>query len=140
MCCLQRPLDDKAQLRVLVEAQAVLGLLAFCETGDVDLIASEALVFEADASSDAVRRDFAVQTISKATQFIQTDAPLKAQAQKFMESGIKPLDALHLASAIRAQADYFCTCDDRFLRKARSLNTVPTQIVSPLELVAEIEQ
>ena len=27
MCSLQRPLDDKSQLRVLVEAQAVLGLL-----------------------------------------------------------------------------------------------------------------
>lgn len=73
MCSLQRPLDDKSQLRVLVEAQAILGVLALCESGKVDLITSEALVFENGANPDAVRRDFTAQTLSKATQFVQTD-------------------------------------------------------------------
>ena len=107
MCSLQRPLDDKTQLRVLVEAQAVLGVLALCESGVVDLIASDALVFETDANPDAVRRDFVAQAIAKATQFIKTDVQLKARAQMFVDAGIKPLDALHLASAIQAQADSF---------------------------------
>ena len=139
MCSLQRPLDDKSQLRVLVEAQAVLGLLALCESGQCDLIASDALVFETDANPDAVRRVFVGQAIAQATQFIKTDDQLKVRAQTFVDAGIKPLDALHLASAIQAQADYFCTCDDRLLRKASNLNTMPTQVVSPLELVSEIE-
>src|SRR5437773_2226990 len=125
MCSLQRPLDDKAQLRVLVEAQAILGVLALCEPGKADLIASDALVFESDANPDTVRRDFAVQALAKASQFVKTDDELKARAQTFIAAGIKPLDALHLASAIAAQANFFCTCDDRFLKKARSLNTAP---------------
>jgi predicted nucleic acid-binding protein len=29
--------------------------------------------------------------------------------------------ALHLACAEAAGADYFCTCDDRFLKKAQTL-------------------
>ena len=29
-CSLQRPLDNKTQLRVMVESEAVLGLLALC--------------------------------------------------------------------------------------------------------------
>jgi predicted nucleic acid-binding protein len=139
MCSLQRPLDDKSQLRVLVEAQAVLGVLALCESGKADLIASDALVFENDANPDAVRRDFATQAIAKATQFVTTDDSLKARAQTFIDDGIKPLDALHLASAVEAQADYFCTCDDRLAKRARSLNVAPTQIVSPLELVSELQ-
>jgi len=139
MCSLQRPLDDKTQLRVLVEAQAVLGVLALCESGQAELIASEALVFENDANPDAVRRDFAGQAIAKATQFIKTDGSLKARAQTFIDGGIKPLDGLHLASAVEAQADFFCTCDDRFLKKARALNTAPTKVVSPLELVSEFQ-
>ena len=95
MCSLQRPLDDKSQLRVLVEAQAVLGLLALYESGQCDLIASDALVFETDANPDAVRRDFVGQAIAQATQFIKTDDQLKVRAQTFVDAGIKPLDALH---------------------------------------------
>jgi hypothetical protein len=139
MCSLQRPLDGKTQLRVLVEAQAVLGVLALCESGSADLIASDALVFETDANSDAVRRAFAAQAIAKATQFVKMDDHLKARAQTFTDAGIKPLDALHLASAVEAQADFFCTCDDRLLKKTRSLNTAPTKVVSPLELVSELQ-
>ena len=139
MCSLQRPLDDKSQLRVLVEAEAVLGVLALCESRKAELIASDALVFETDANPDAVRRDFAAQAIAKAAQFVKTSDELKARAQTFIDGGIKPLDALHLASAVEAQANFFCTCDDRFLKKARSLNTAPTKVLSPLELVSEIQ-
>ena len=139
MCSLQRPLDDKSQLRVLLEAQAVLGVLAFCESGKADVVASDALVFESDANPDTVRRDFANQAIAKSAHFIQTTPQIKAKAQTFVDAGIKPLDALHLASAIAAKADFLCTCDDRFLKKARSLDTKPTKIVSPLELVSEVQ-
>jgi predicted nucleic acid-binding protein len=139
MCSLQRPLDDQAQLRVRLEAQAVLGVLALCESGKVDMIASDALVFESDANPDAVRRDFAAQAMANATQFVKTDDQVKTRAQSFIDGGIKPLDALHLASSIAAQADFLCTCDDRFLKKARSLDTAPTKVVSPLELVSELQ-
>ena len=118
MCSLQRPLDDQTQFRVRVESQAVLGMLIMCEVGRIDLIASEALVFEIDANPDAVRRDFAAQVIAKATHFVETDDQIKAQAQKFIAAGIKSLDALHLASAIAAQAEFFCTCDDRLCEKS----------------------
>ena len=59
MCCLQRPLDDKSQFRVLVEAQAILGVLALFEAGQVDLISSDALIFEIDANQSrfAARTD-----------------------------------------------------------------------------------
>ena len=44
---------------MLLEAESALGLLALCEDGNAELIASNALVFETDANRDAVRRDFA---------------------------------------------------------------------------------
>ncbi len=139
MCSLQRPFDDRNQLRVLVEAQAVLGVLALCDSGKVELLASEVLVFETDANPDPVRRDFALQAMAKATQFVITNELIKTQAQAFIAAGIKPLDALHLASAVDAKADFFCTCDDRFLKKARSFATGQTKVVSPLELVTELQ-
>ena len=48
---------------------------------------------------------------------------------------MKPLDALHLA-----EADFFCTCDDRLLKRARAAHTGQTRVVSPLELVMEISR
>ena len=140
MCSLQRPLDDQTQLRVLVETQAVLGVLALCESGAIELIASDALVFENEANPDVVRRDYAAQAIAMATEFVPSNDQIKGKAQMFVANGIKPLDALHLASAIEAQANFFCTCDDRFLNKARSLDTSPTIVVSPVELVMELQK
>jgi predicted nucleic acid-binding protein len=61
-------------------------------------------------------------------------------ARALPEAGIKPLDALHLVSAMEAQADHFCTCDDRLLRRAKTMNTTQTKVVSPLELIAEATQ
>jgi predicted nucleic acid-binding protein len=139
MCSLQRPFDDKKQLRVRMEAEAVLGVLALCQAGKVDLIASDALVFETDANPDAVRRDFAAEAIAKAARLVTLNNEIKARAQSYTAAGVKPLDALHLASAVEAQADYFCTCDDRLLKKARSL-AAPTKAVSPVELISELEQ
>jgi hypothetical protein len=133
----RRQAEAMTQLRVLVEAQAIWGILALCESGNADLVASDALVFETDANPDAVRRDFAAQAIETATQFVKPDDHLKARAQTFIDAGIKTLDALHLASAVEAQADY--TCDDRLLKNTLSLNTAPTKVVSPLQLVLELQ-
>lgn len=76
--------------------------------------------------------------LSQANLFVQTSKQVEEQSRIFVALGIKPLDALHLASSIEAQADYFCTCDDRFLRRAKDANTLQTKVVSPLELIMEL--
>jgi hypothetical protein len=45
----------------------------------------------------------------------------------------KVLDALHLAFVSSAGADYFFTCDDKLLRKAKSLEESGAKPVSPTE-------
>lgn len=37
-CALQRPLDDKNQIRIALEAEAILGVFTLCESGKVELI------------------------------------------------------------------------------------------------------
>jgi hypothetical protein len=46
---------------------------------------------------------------------------------------------VHLASASVSKVDYFCTCDDKFLKKARSFERLNTKVVFPIELVMELE-
>ena len=57
-----------------------------------------------------------------------------------MKDGVKPLDALHLATATNASADYFCTYDDKLLKIVKNIEELNINIVSPLELVEEIEK
>jgi predicted nucleic acid-binding protein len=138
MCSIQRPLDTKSQVRVAVEAEAVLGILDLIEVGLVQLVASDALFFEAERNPQPVRRRYTLDVLAKAKVFVRTDAAVEKRARSLLAEGIKPLDALHLASAEAAKADFMCTCDDRFLKRAKALRPDVTKAVSPLELIMEI--
>jgi predicted nucleic acid-binding protein len=139
-CSLQRPLDSKTQIRIILEAEAVLGVLALCESGEIDLISSEALVFETERNPNMIRQEYALETLSKAKSFVVLNDRVEKRAREFNAISIRPLDALHLALAEEAQADYFCTCDDRFLKRAKVIKSLKTKVVSPIELIEEIEK
>ena len=111
MCSIQRPFDTKTQLRIAIEAEAIVGIIALCESGQIDLIASDALLFETERNPYPIRKRHALEVLAKAALFVQTDR------------------------RVEAQADYFCTCDDRFLRRARRADTLQIKVVSPLELI-----
>ena len=66
--------------------------------------------------------------------------PIEERARELHDLGLKPLDALHLASAEAGHADFLCTCDDRFLRRAREIRGLATKVISPVELIGELER
>jgi predicted nucleic acid-binding protein len=138
MCVLQRPLDDKTQLRIALEAEAVLGTLALCQSGQTQLLSSDALEYEAGRNPYPLRKAHAEQMLAQAAQVIRLSDEIEQRAQAYNRAGLKPLDALHLACAVHAGADYFCTCDDQLLRRARSAHTGPPKVVTPIELIGEI--
>jgi predicted nucleic acid-binding protein len=78
--------------------------------------------------------------MDEASTHITLSESIENRAEAFNQDGIQPLDALHLASAVEGEADYFCTCDDSFLTKAKSQNTGATTVVDPIELVEHIDQ
>lgn len=139
MCCLQRPMDDQTHLRIHIEAEAILGILAWCEAGHADLLNSVALSYEVDHNPHPARKAFVQEALSKSIFTVQATDSVEQHAQRFGKFGIKVLDSLHLACAVEAKADYFCTCDDRFLRRAKQMDTGKTKVVSPLELIEVIE-
>lgn len=113
MCSLQRPLDDKSQVRVLLEAEAVVAIIALCESGQVQLLSSDALAYESARNTDPVRKAHALSTLAKCAAHVRISPEIETRASTLSAAGIKPLDSLHLACAIEAGADYLCTCDDR---------------------------
>lgn len=138
-CALQRPLDDRVQTRVRIEAEAILGILEMCKVGTIELISSEVLEFEVEKNLISTRRDYADAALAFAVINIQINVGIERRATELISIGIKPIDALHLASAEEAGADYFCTCDNQLIRKALAVKGLRSQIVTPLELVEELD-
>ena len=140
-CSLQRPLDDKTQLRILLESEAVLAILALCGSEDIELLSSDALAFEIERNPNLTRQEYALEVLAKATSYVILEHDVEKRAKEFGRLGLKPLDALHLASAEAGQADYLCTCDDRFLKRAKAIKQLGTKVVSsPIELIGELER
>ena len=54
---------------------------------------------------------------------------MEKRARALDAAGIKPLDALHLASAEEVRADYLCTCDDGLLKRAKAVKGLNVKVV-----------
>ena len=107
ICAIQRPLDDQTQLRVRAEAETVLGLLALCGGGTLELVASGVHVVENRKCPHPDRRAHVDNVLSLAGPYVSTGRAALARAEQYQTLGIKRLDALHLAAAVEAGVEYF---------------------------------
>lgn len=137
-CSLQRPLDTRSQIRISLEAEAVTGLIGLCEDGSVELVSSDVLLFETRRNPWAERRAYALAVLATTEVFIQLDGTIRQRGAELEKRGLKPLDALHLASAEAARADYFCTVDDNLLKRGKAIARPEIRVISPIELIEEI--
>jgi predicted nucleic acid-binding protein len=140
LCAIQRPLDTSNQIRIVLESEAVLGIITFCDLGLVELLSSEALLYEGEQSTLPVRKEHTLSVLAKAKNILVVTEKEKSRATEIMQVGIKPLDALHIALAESGNADYFCTCDDKLLRNAKKLKNLAVKVINPVDLVQEIEK
>jgi predicted nucleic acid-binding protein len=139
-CAIQRPLDTPNQVRIVLESEAVLGILNICTLGQAELLSSEALIYEADQSSLVIRKEHTLSVLSIARATIKITDKEKQRAGYLMTFGIKPLDALHIALAETGEADYFCSCDDRLLHSSEKVRDLLVKVVDPIMLIQEIEK
>lgn len=63
------------------------------------------------------------------------DQNIRQRALVLENQGIKAIDALHAAAAEAANADYFVTCDDRFLRRYKRIALHLMTVCDPTEFV-----
>ena len=140
LCAIQRPLDTPDHVRIVLESEAVLGIIAFCDDGQIELLSSEALLYEGEQSSLPTRKEHTLAILEKAKSIINVAKKETLRAEKIMSFGLKPLDALHLALAETGKADYFCTCDDKLLRNAKKVEDLMVKVINPVDLIQEIEK
>ena len=61
---------------------------------------------------------------------------IEQQASVFMELGVKPSDAIHLASAKHAECDWFLTVDRGILKKVNLIEKM--RVANPLAFIQEM--
>lgn len=125
MCAVQRPRDDQSQPRIREETEAVLEILEACRSGSAQLASSDALIYETNLNADPVRRAHASSILESASVFLEATPEAKSDAAALVSRGLKPLDGLHLSLAVKGKVEYFCTCDDRLLKKGRAVQRPP---------------
>jgi len=138
LCAIQRPKDDRTRPRLHAEAEAVLSLLALCESGALTLTASGVHDTE-DAKNPHPHRRAHVADVLALAVYLPTGPAVLRRAAEYERAGIRRFDALHLATAVEAGVEYFCTTDDALLRKGKVAETGATSVVSPLELVVVLD-
>ena len=137
-CCLQRPLDDQTQPRIRVETEAVFAVLATIQGGEQTLLSSEALDYEVSRIPDEARRREVFGVLALASERLQLSEISEALALALEQHGLSAMDAVHLALASIAKADFFCTCDDRLFRKAKTISGLSCKVTTLLALIPEV--
>jgi PIN domain-containing protein len=138
-CCLNRPFDDPTQVRIALEAEAVSAILKLCESGGWTLVSSDALEFEAGQTPAGPRKVWLDEVLLGAGDYIPINENIASRGVELESRGFKNIDALHIASAEAGRADRLVTCDDGFLRRARKQTDLQTHVLSPLEVMQELE-
>ena len=123
-----------------METEAVFAILASVQHGTVTLLTSEALEFEISRTPDEQRRREATAILTLASERLTLSDATEQLAESFAQAGLSAIDALHVALAATAGANYFVTADDKLLRRAKSLSNLSVTPISLLGLVSEISQ
>ena len=137
-CCLQRPFDDQTQPRIRVETEAVIAILSAVQAGDLILLTSEVLEFEIWRIPDEQRRREASAILALASERLVVTETNEASATALERPGISSMDALHVALASEAAADYFATTDDKLLKRLKALKVITCNPISLLDLLSEV--
>ena len=135
-CMFNRPFDDQSQIRIRLETEAKLYIQSMIKNKSLELIWSYILDFENAQNPHDERRKSVCMWRNLATVDIEETPELLEKAREFLAYGIKTKDALHLASAIEGDADYFLTTDDRLLSKARKNNMI--EVINPVDYIKEL--
>lgn len=133
-----RPFDDQSQTRIRLEAEAFLSIVEKAVSGAVTIVGSSTLLYENSRNPFAERKERVSSFLDMAAKVVKASEAVRKRAISLESLGIDPIDALHLACAEAGGAEYFVTCDDDILKRAKKNQAVlKVAVRSPLAFVLE---
>jgi predicted nucleic acid-binding protein len=141
VCCWNRPFDDQMQVRIHLEAEAVLAIVEDILRDRFQLVHSEVVELEIADTPVAERRKRLQLMIPKHHSFVRCSPRIEKRSLELASQGFAGVDALHVASAEAGGADFFLTTDDRLLKTAeRCASDINVEVANPLEWIKKMEE
>lgn len=136
-CTFNRPFDDQSSIRIRLESEAKLHIQEKIKSGEIELVWSYILDFENEQNPFDERKNAIKRWKGSAiTDIIETPVIIN-KAKSIQELSIKSKDALHIACAIEANADYFLTTDDLILKKLKNFDEIT--VINPLRFIENLD-
>lgn len=137
-CAFNRPFDDQSHIRIRLESEAKLYIQQKIRNGQIELAWSYMLDIENDQNPFREKRNAIARWKRFAVADVEESEAILSRANSLTSIGIKAKDALHVASAIEAAAQYFITTDDQLTRKMR--DAVGIVAINPVDMVVLIDE
>ncbi len=138
-CCYNRPYDDQSQVAISLEAQAKLHIQELIRKNEIELVSSWFITYENSKNPHDLRRK-AIEEFLQDNVSIFVSSYYKPEVEKLinpiMNSGIKHMDACHIACAILTKCNCILTTDKRMLKYHSDL----IEVLNPTELVLRMEE
>jgi len=133
ICCFNRPFDDQSDLIVRLQTEAKLYVQDMIRIGSLSLIWSAIMDMENAANPDINRKVAICDWQKIGVVDVPVTRHVENIADQLVLNGVKPMDALHLACAIEAEAEYFLTTDKALLRKMAKHEHL--SVVDPVDFI-----
>ncbi|MCM1329725.1 MAG: hypothetical protein NC253_09835 [Ruminococcus sp.] len=136
-CCYNRPYDDQEQPKVQLETQAKLHVQKMITDKKLNLVYSYVSEYENSNNPNGEHSLSISQFFANAAVYVDYSRKddVLAETKEITETGVKEMDALHVASAIIGKADYFLTVDKRLLK----YSTEKINIMNPVDFISNVE-
>lgn len=139
-CVYNRPFDDyQMDEKIFVEAMAFYVVLHWVENNKIQLISSDALLYECEQIIDTERKRRVRTYLKRAIHFVELSEQIIERARIINSYGFKSIDALHIAMAESGLAEYFVTCDNSIIKRGKALqDKLKVKVYGILEFLTEV--
>jgi predicted nucleic acid-binding protein len=137
-CTFNRPFDDQQRIDIKLESEAKIYIQDKIRIGKIELVWSYILEFENAQNPFAIRKHTIYQWKKRALQTMVENNQIIERATQFEQMGLKSKDALHIACAVEAKAEYFITTDKTILKKLGK--NLQISIINPVNFLMELEE
>ena len=137
-CCFNRPYDDQTFVSIKIETEAKIALQNKIRDNEMELCWSYILDIENYNNPFPEREKEIGKWKQIALYDVEENDSILLNMNKFISSGIKPLDALHISCAVEMECDYFFTVDKGILKKGTALKDII--ILSPIDFILNLEK
>lgn len=133
-CCYNRPFDEIRNIEIDMEIISKLSIQALVKSGHFDLVWSYVLTYENSKNPKKINKENIILWKNIAIENVEENEEVLLLAEKYIDLGVKTLDALHLACSSVAKCDAFVTVDKGILNK----NIDFIRVINPIDFMREV--